>query len=143
LSKQEETGVYKKGLEAIPGSGKEHFADALSTVDPKNLHARARIPAVFAMATHSTLGKYLLRKQEFTNNQGIVFKMRTLGGLMDCWGFEYEAISISLDGKGRDEVARVLQLAAIGGSDESGALATSVLNEGNKQMGGGKASKTS
>jgi hypothetical protein len=139
---QPEKKTYRGMMESVPGSGKEHFADALSTVDAKNLHARARIPAVFAMATHNTLGPYVRKERGFTNNQNVQFNMATLSGLMACWDFEYEAISISLDGKGREEVRDVLKLAAIGSADESGALATSVLNEGSKNL-SGKSSKTS
>lgn len=137
-----EKKTYRGMMENVPGSGKEHFADALSTVDAKHLHARSRVPAIFAMATHNTLGIYVRKDKDFVNQQGVAFNMRTLSGLMGCWDFEYEAVSISLDGKGREEVRDVLKLAAIGSADESGALATSVLNEGAKNL-SGKSSKTS
>ena len=143
MSKPEAQKTYRQGFEDVPGSGKEHLADPLSTVDVKNLHARARIPAVFSMATHNLVAAAVRKEKSYTNNQGVEFNMGTLSGRMSCWDFEYEAISISKDGKGREEVAKVLSLAAIGGSDESGAIAASVLNEGSKQMGTGKSSKTS
>lgn len=142
MSQLQKPTTYRDSFESIPGSGKQNFADALSTVDPKNLHARARIPAVFAMATHNMVGHAVRKEKTFTNDQGVTFDMRTLAGRMADWDFEYEAESISKDGKGREEVRDVLKLAAIGSADESGALATSVLNEGSKNL-SGKSSKTS
>lgn len=133
---------YRSTLTPVEGSGKEHFADVLSTVDPKHLHARARIPSIFNMAVHSTLGAYVRKEKTYQNLQGVSFHMGTVAGLMGCFHFEYEAESISLDGKGRGEVVDVLKLAAIGSQDETGAIASSVLNEGSKNL-TGKSSKTS
>lgn len=129
----EEKGVYRRGLEQVPEGGKSHFADSLSTIDPRHLHARSRIGAIFTMATHSLVGVAIRRERNFTNPQGVNFDMHTLHGRMSFWQFEYEAIAISLDGRGRQEVVDVLKLAAIGSPDETGAIASSVLNEGNKK----------
>lgn len=133
--KQEpQSGVYRRILTDVPGSGRQHIADPLSKVDPKHLHVRTRIPTIFNMAVHSTLGKYLRKEKTYQNPQGEVFNMGTLSGLMDCFQFEYEALAPSLDGKGREEVTKVLQLAAIGNQEDSGLLANNILNEGAKNV---------
>ena len=118
----------------VGGSDRYHLGEPLITVDPKHLHARTRISAVFAMATHSTLMAYMDKNKQIQNNQGVKFDMDTLSGVMGFWQFEYEAIAISLDGKGRAEYVDVSKLAAIGGGDEQGQLAASVLNEGAKNL---------
>ena len=121
-------------MSPMAGSDRDHLGEPLITVDPKNLHARTRIPSVFAMATHSTLAKYLDKEKSIINNQGVKFNMASLASVMDCWQFEYEALAPSLDGGARKEYVDVSKLAAIGSADESGALASSVLNEGAKNL---------
>lgn len=86
------------------------------------------------MATHSLVGAAIRKDRNVLNPQNVAFDMHTLHGRMSFWQFEYEAVAISLDGRGRQEVVDVLKLAAIGSPDETGAIASSVLSEGNKKV---------
>jgi hypothetical protein len=123
------------------GSGREHIAEPLSTIVPEHLHVRTILPTIFNMAVHSVLAKAVRRERYYTNPQKITFDMHSLAGRMECFDFEYEAMAPSLDGKGRQQVTDVLKLAAINAGDESGIVATTVLNEGAKNL-SGKGSKT-
>ena len=126
-------------MQPMPGADKSHFADALSTIDPKNLAARTRTISPFATATLRTIAASSQKQREFVNAHGMKFDMHTVAGRMDLWQFDYDSYQISNDGKGREEVKEVLKLAAIGGSDDEGKIATSVLNEGSKDLRGNKA----
>lgn len=123
-------------MQAVPGQDKSHFADALSTVDPKNLAARTRTISPFATATLRLLSASSQRQRNFKNVHSLVYDMHTVAGRMELWQFDYDSYQISNDGKGREETMKVLQLAAIGGSDDEGKIATSVLNEGSKNLAG-------
>jgi hypothetical protein len=123
-------------MRAVPGTDKTHFADALSTIDPRNLPARTRTISPFATATLKTLAASSQKETEFKDLHGQIFKMHTVAGRMDLWQFTYDSYQISNDGKGRQEIVDVLKLAAIGGADEEGKIASSVLNEGSKNLTG-------
>ena len=121
-------------MSPVAGADKSHFADSLSTIDPKHLPARTRTISPFATATLITLSASSQKEREFKNAHGMKFDMHTLAGRMDLWQFNYDSYQISNDGKGRQEVVDVLKLAAIGGSDDEGRIASSVLNEGPKVL---------
>lgn len=121
-------------MSPVSGPDKSHFADSLSTIDPKHLPARTRTISPFATATLLTLSASSQREREFKNAHGMKFDMHTVAGRMDHWQFGYDSYQISNDGKGREETVKVLQLAAIGGQDEESKIATAVLSEGNKQL---------
>jgi hypothetical protein len=123
-------------MRAVPGADKTHFADALSTIDPKNLPARTRTISPFATATLKTLEASSQKESTFKDLHGQQFQMHTVAGRMGLWQFTYDSYQISNDGKGRQETKEVLSLAAIGGNDEEGKIASSVLNEGNKNLTG-------
>lgn len=136
MSQQEPKKDIRSMMQPVGGSDRYHLGEPLITVDPKNLHARTKLTSIFTMSVHSTLTKFLGKDKLVKNNQNVVFDMSTLGGVMDYWQFEYEAMAPSLDGGAREQYVKVSQLAAIGGSDDSGQLATSVLNEGSKNLSG-------
>lgn len=123
-------------MSPVSASDKSHFADVLSQVDPRNLPAQTRTISPFATATLVTLSAATQKERMFKNAQGLTFNTHTLAGRMDLWQFNYDAYQISNDGQGRKETVEVLRLAAIGGADESGAIAQSVLNEGAKNLSG-------
>jgi hypothetical protein len=123
-------------MRAVPGADKTHFADALSTIDPKNLPARTRTISPFATATLKTLSASSQRESTFKDLHGQQFQMHTVAGRMDLWQFTYDSYQISNGGEGRHETERVLSLAAIGNQDEEGRIASSVLNEGSKNLTG-------
>lgn len=136
VEEQEHKKSMREMMQAVPGADKSHFADALSTVDPKHLAARTRTISPFATATLKAISASSQKQRQFKNVHGMVFDMHTVAGRMDLWQFEYDSYQISNDGKGREEVKEVLKLAAIGGGDEEGKIATSVLNEGSKNLSG-------
>ncbi len=121
-------------MSPVAGSDRYHLGEPLITVSPKDLHARTRLPTVFNMSVHSLLQASLEKKSIVKNVHGVEFEMNTLAGRMAYWDFEYEAMAPSLDGKARQEYVDVSKLAAIGGSDEQGQIAASVLNEGAKNL---------
>ncbi len=113
---------------------KSHFADVLTTTEPKDLPARTRTISPFATATLKLVAASSQKEEELKAAYDQKFNMRTLAGRMDYWQYEKDAYEISNDGKGRGETVEVLKLAAIGGSDEEGRIASSVLNEGAKVL---------
>lgn len=125
---------YRSMMSPVASADKSHFADALLSIDPRNLPARTRTISPFATATLVTLSASAQKEKIFENAQGVKFNTHTLSGRMDLWQFSYDSYQISSDGKGRQEAVDVMKLAAIGGSDESGAIAQSVLNEGAKVL---------
>lgn len=131
---------YRKSMEREEGVYKGHLAEQLITINPKDIDAQTRIPSVIAMATHETMTGWAQGEPEFTTKEGEKFRVDTLSGLMSLWEFSYEKKAISLDGKAREEARDVMKLEAIGPTDDS-MLAQSVLNEGNKQIGGKDKSK--
>ena len=133
---QEPKKDYRSIMSPVAASDKSHFADALITVDPRNLPARTRTISPFATATLVTISAASQQEEFFVNKQGEKFDVHTLAGRMDLWQFTYDEYQISNDGKGRQEAVDVMKLAAIGGTDESGIIASNVLNEGNKQLTG-------
>ena len=140
MSQQPQPAQQKKSMremmQAVPGADKSHFADALSTVDPKNLPARTRTISPFATATLRLVSAASQRQRSFKNVHGLMYDMHTVAGRMELWQFDYDSYQISNDGEGRKETMKVLQLAAIGGNDEEGKIAGSVLNEGSKNLAG-------
>ena len=133
---QEPRRDYRSMMVPVSGSDKTHFADALSTVDPKHPPARTRTISPFATATLKLVSVSSSKEAGHINPHGVKFDIHTVAGRMDYWQFEYDSYQISNDGQGRKEVVDVLKLAAIGGGEESGQLATSVLNEGSKNLSG-------
>ena len=113
---------------------KSHFADVLVSTDPKDLAARTRTTSPFATATLKLLAGAVQKERMLKVQYDQTFDMRTLAGRMDYWQYEKDSYEISNDGKGRHEVGDVLKLAAIGGQDEEGRIASSVLNEGSKTL---------
>jgi hypothetical protein len=138
---QPQARSYREMMEAQGGDHRGHLGDPLIEVDPKHLHARTRHHGTFSIATLSTMAAWVGKEKKITNPQGVKFDLGTLGGLMDYWLFNYEAVAPSLDGKSREEYVRVASFIAVGQGDESGVLTTNLLNEGSKNL-SGKASKT-
>jgi len=130
----EERKDYRSMMSPVAAADKSHFADALITIDPRNLPARTRTISPFATATLVTLSAASQRQRVFKNTQGVEFDVHTLAGRMDLWQFSHDEYQISDGGQGRKEAVDVMKLAAIGGSDESGSVAQSVLNEGAKNL---------
>ena len=124
------------------GDARSHLGDPLITINPKNIDAQTRVPAVFTMATLAMMAKWV-SKEPMTNypERGKdQFSAKTLSGIMDIWEYEYKKKAISLDGKARGEYVDVARFVAVGQGDESGVLTQSLLNEGSKNL-GGKAQK--
>ncbi len=133
---------YRAMMVRQEGDSRSHLGEPLITINQKNLDARTRIPNVFAMATLSMMSAWLAKDRQYKHPSGATFNTRTLTGLMDCWEFNYKGKAISLDGKAREEYTKVASFIAVGQGDESGALTTSLLNEGAKQLGNaGKSAK--
>jgi hypothetical protein len=133
---------YRGMMVKQEGDARSHLGEPLITIDKKHIDARTRTASVFAMATLVTMSAWVSKNRNYEHPSGFKADTKTLSGLMDCWEFNYKAKAISLDGKGREEYTKVASFIAVGSSDESGVLTQSLLNEGAKQMGGGKASKT-
>jgi hypothetical protein len=134
MSIKEEPKSYRSMMSPVASSDKSHFADVLGTIDPRNLPALTRTISPFATATLLTVSASAQKEKIFQNAQGMKYDVHTLSGRMDLWQFTYDEYQISNDGQGRKEIVDVLKLAAIGGSDESGQIAQSVLNEGAKVL---------
>ncbi len=131
---QPEKKSYRSMMQPTAGSDRYHLGEPLITVSPKDLHARTRLPNIFNMAVYSLVGAAASKERIIENPQGVKFDMHTLSGRIAYLMFEYEAMAPSLDGKARDQYVDVSKLAAIGGSDEQGQIASSVLNEGAKNL---------
>ncbi len=131
---QPEKKSYRSMMQPTAGSDRYHLGEPLITVSPKDLHARTRLPTVFNMAVLSLVSASSSKEPIVENPQGVKFNMKTLSGRLQYLMFEYEAMAPSLDGGARKEYVDVSKLAAIGGSDEQGQIAASVLNEGAKNL---------
>ena len=121
-------------MSAAVYSGKEHFADVLSHVDPKHLMAQTRTVSPFATATLKLVSIASQRERHVVNEHQMRFDIKSVTGRMDYWQFYFDGYQISNDGKGRAETVEVLKLAAIGGADDSGAIALTQLQEGSKKL---------
>jgi hypothetical protein len=121
-------------MQSTPSSDKSHFADSLTSTDPKDLPARTRTVSPFATATLKLIAASSQKEAILKGPYNQEFNMRTLAGRMDYWQYEKDAYEISNDGKGRQETVDVMKLAAIGGADDEGRIASSVLNEGSKVL---------
>jgi hypothetical protein len=124
---------------------RSHLGDPLISINPKNIDAQTRVPNVFSMATLAMMAKWTNKEpktdypERGKDNQ---FNTKTLAGIMDTWEYEYKKKAISLDGKSREEYVKVASFVAVGQGDETGVLTQSLLNEGSKNLGQGKATKT-
>ena len=125
-------------MKPIGGSRKDALGEPLITINPRDIDAQTRVPAVFTMATLAMMAKWV-GKEKYTNypERGLddkhQFNVRTLSGIMDTWEYEYKKKAISLDGKARDEYVKVASFIAVG-ADESGTAVTNLLEEGSKKL---------
>ncbi len=119
----------------VGGSDRMELGLPLISTEARHLHARTRLPTIFNMSVHSLLTASASDKETATVPYSKEpFKIKTLSGRMSYWASEYEAMAPSLDGKAREEYVKVASLAAIG-QDESGQIATGLLEEGSKKLG--------
>jgi hypothetical protein len=122
-------------MRAVGGSRKDTLGEPLITINPRDIDAQTRVPAVFTMATLAMMAKWV-SKDPITNypERGKdQFSAKTLSGLMDIWEYEYKKKAISLDGKAREEYVKVASFIAVG-TDESGSAVTNLLEEGSKKL---------
>ena len=123
-------------MKPVGGSRKDQLGEPLITINPRDIDAQTRVPAVFTMATLAMMAKWVGR-ETYTNyperGKDGQFNVRTLSGIMDTWEYEYKKKAISLDGKARDEYVKVASFIAVG-ADESGSAVTNLLEEGSKKL---------
>jgi hypothetical protein len=124
------------------GDARSHLGEPVITIDPRHIDARTRHQGTIALATLSTVSAWVSRNKSYEHPSGFKAQTNTLAGIMDIWEFNYKAKAMSLDGKNLELYSKIASFIAVGSGDESGVLTQSLLNEGAKQMGGGKASKT-
>lgn len=132
MSQPEPKKSMREVMAPVSYSDKSHFADILLKIDPRNLIAQTRTVSPFASATLKLISAASQREAIIKNEHDMEFKIKTVQGRMDYWNFYHDGYQISNDGKGRGEGVEVMKLAAIGGADESGAIALNTLNEGAK-----------
>jgi hypothetical protein len=132
-----ETKETIRGLmRAVGGSRKDALGEPLITINPRDIDAQTRVPAVFTMATLAMMAKWVSKAPETDypeRGPKSQFNAKTLSGLMDIWEYEYKKKAISLDGKAREEYVKVASFIAVG-TDESGSAVTNLLEEGSKKL---------
>ncbi|MDE1854547.1 MAG: hypothetical protein KGI38_12495 [Thaumarchaeota archaeon] len=122
-------------MKPIGGSRKDQLGEPLITINPRDIDAQTRVPAVFTMATLAMMAKWVSKDPttNYPERGKDQFNAKTLSGIMDIWEYEYKKKAISLDGKARDEYVKVASFIAVG-ADESGTAVTNLLEEGSKKL---------